>query len=79
MELLTAIIPDPSYYDGDKRKEIYAETPSELVSNIRAFINECCYGASDVGSLFNVYRDGVRVATATYNGKFHWADPLYAR
>lgn len=79
-DLLTAIIPDPDYIDGACRKEIHGETPEVLAKSAREWLLlETGYGASQVGSKFNVYRDGARVGTLMYNGKFHWADPLYAR
>lgn len=71
---LIAIIPDP---DGpDFRKEIYGDTVAELRTNTRTFIVDSGYGASQIGSKFNVYRDGARVGTMMYNGKFFKADPL---
>jgi hypothetical protein len=72
--LLIAIVPNPNC---GGRKEIYAYSTKELVANIRAFIVDSDYGASDVGANFSVYREGNLVGTATYNGKFFWADPLY--
>ncbi len=75
--MLTAIIPDP---DGpDFRKEIHGDSVDELARNARTFIHDSCYGASAIGSKFATYRDGNIVGTLSYNGRFHWADPLYAR
>lgn len=75
--MLIAIVPDPHYACGEKRKEVYADSPEELVAKVREFIEDNCYGASDVGSTFSVFRDGNIVGDATYNGKFHWRDPAY--
>lgn len=76
--LLTAILPDPEYLDGLKRKEIYGESPAELARELREWITISGYGASAIGSKFSVYRDGNVVATICYNGKFDWRDPAYA-
>ena len=73
---LTAIIPDPN--GRESRAEIHGSHPIELSQNVRAFIMLENYGASDIGSLFNVYRDGNIVATVSYNGRFDWRDSLYA-
>ena len=74
--MLTAIIPDPN--GREPRAEIHGDHPIELSQNVRAFIMLENYGASDIGSLFNVYRDGNIVATVAYNGRFDWRDSLYA-
>ncbi len=75
--MLTAIIPDPDYYDGAKRKELHGDTPAELSRAVREWIELSCYGASAIGAIFNVFRDGNLVATVCYNGRFDWRDPLY--
>ncbi len=75
--LLTVIIPDPEYFDGDKRREIHGRTPAELARDARSWIAVSGYGASAIGSTFNVYRDGARVGTLMFNGKFRWAEPEY--
>lgn len=66
--MLTAIIPDP--YGPDFRKEIYGDTIDQLARNVRQFISEMCYGASDIGSQFNVYVDGKQTGLLAYNGRF---------
>jgi hypothetical protein len=66
--MLTAIIPDP--YGPDFRKEVYGDTVEQLASAMRDFIVNMGYGASDVGSQFNVYEDGSQVGLLRYNGSF---------
>ncbi len=73
--MLTAIIPDP--HGPDFRQEVHGDNPKQLAAAAREFIEMSNYGASDVGSMFNTFRDGVLVGTLMYNGRFHWADPLY--
>ncbi len=75
--MLTAIIPDP--LGPDMRHEVHGDNPKQLAAAAREWIFLENYGASDIGSQFNVFRDGNIVGTLMYNGKFHWADPLYAR
>ena len=70
--LLIAIIPDPMYFDGNKRKEIYGSTPAELASALRKWVVESGYGASDIGAMFDVYRNNRKVAVLRYNGRFDW-------
>lgn len=73
--MLAAIMPTP---DGpDFREEVYGSTPESLVAAVREWIMFSGYGASDIGSKFNVYRDGNIVGTVTYNGKFYWRDEAY--
>ena len=74
--MLTAIIPHPN--GDDFRAEIHGDTRRELSQNVRTFIMFEGYGASDIGALFNVYREGNIVATVSYNGRFDWRDSLYA-
>ena len=74
--MLTAIIPHPN--GDDFRAEIHGDHPIELSRAVRQFLVFEGYGASDVGALFNVYRDGNIVATVAYNGRFDWRDSLYA-
>ena len=73
--MLTAIIPHPN--GDDFRAEIHGDHPIELSQNVRAFIMLEGYGASDVGGLFSVYREGNIVATVSFNGKFNWRDTAY--
>jgi hypothetical protein len=76
---LIAILPDPDCYGGSKQKRITADTPVELAKAVRAWVTESGYGASDIGALFDVYRDGLKapVATIAYNSKFIWRDPAH--
>lgn len=74
--MLTLIMPDPEYYFGGPRKELYGDTVSELRLQAREYLTDLNYGASDVGSMFFVYRDGARMGTMMYNGVFHKEDPL---
>ena len=66
--LMTAIVPDP--YGPDFRAEIHGANVEELAGNLRQFITEMCYGASDIGSQFNVYVDGKQTGLIAYNGRF---------
>jgi hypothetical protein len=66
--MLTAIIPHP--HGLAFRKEIYGSDVEDLARNVREFISEMCYGASDIGSQFNVYVDGKQTGLLAYNGKF---------
>ena len=54
-----------------------AKTPTALSAKVRRYIREDCLGASDIGSLFSVYRDSVVVGTLAYNGNYVWRDVLY--
>lgn len=69
--MLTVIVPDPDYLHGECRKEIHAATPEGLAENLREWIMlDTHYGASDIGSEFNVYEDGVEVGKMYYNGRY---------
>jgi len=68
--MLTAIVPTPDFVNGSSRQELYADDVQMLAKEVREFIMFNGYGASDVGSRFNVYRDGVEIGYLTYNGKF---------
>ena len=72
---LKVILPDP---DQLKTASFSAATPAELVKSVRGWIDENCYGASDVGGKFHVYRDNFAVATMGYNGRFNWNDSALA-
>jgi len=66
--MLTAIIPDP--WGPDFRKEVYGNDIKSLAASMRDFITNMGYGASDVGSQFNVYEDGKQIGLLRYNGSF---------
>lgn len=66
--MLTAIMPDP--HGPDFRHEVYGSTPEALVKAVREAIEFSGYGASDIGSRFNVYKDGKQIAYVTYNGRY---------
>ena len=72
--MLTAIIPDPEYFDDARRKEIHGNDSSEVARKVRDWISQSGYGASDIGSKFGVYSDGSLVANVRYNGTFQWCD-----
>lgn len=72
--VLIAVVPDPDYFDGKDRKEVYADTPDELVKAVREWITETGYGSRAIGAMFNVYQDGKFVASVRYNGRFDWRD-----
>lgn len=67
------IVPHP--FSSDNRRELYADTIPELQANVRNFITEESYGASDIGARFEVAEiDLPSGASAsgyiTYNGKY---------
>ena len=72
-KLLTAIIPDPDYIGGNSRTEIYGSDVEEMTRNVRTHIDDNGYGASDIGSIFNVYGEGVQIGTVRYNGRFDYS------
>lgn len=78
---LNVAIPDPDYLGGASTRVLTADTPKELSNAVRKWITESGYGASDIGALFNVYRDDAMVGTMRYNARFEWNDeggePVY--
>lgn len=66
--MLIAIIPNP--YGLEFRHEIYGDDVKQLASNVREVIVREGYGASEIGSQFNVYKDGNQVGLLAYNGKY---------
>ena len=75
---LNVVIPDPHYLGGASTRVLTADTPRELSIAVRKWITESGYGASDIGALFNVYRDDAMVATVRYNARFDWNDSALA-
>ena len=61
-----------------KNRIFEASDVDTLRAEVRSFILENDFGASDVGSIFSIYRDGNVVADLCYNGKFNWRDEAYA-
>ena len=66
--MLIVIIPDP--WNEGFRKEIHAADLKKLHQKMREFISDMGYGASDIGSQFNVYEDGKQIGLLRYNGSF---------
>lgn len=66
--MLTVIIPNP--YGLEFRHEIHGGDVKELASNTREMILREGYGASEIGSQFNVYKDGKQIGLLRYNGSF---------
>lgn len=68
MNNLTTTVPDP--YGATGKAVIAGADPDALSSNLRSFIVENGYGASDIGSRFAVTdADGSAVGDIFYNGK----------
>lgn len=74
--MLSVIIPDPDFTHGECRKELHADSASDLAKDVRIFIDDACYGASDVGGRFNLYRDGNQVGYIGYNGSIHFNEKI---
>lgn len=66
--MLVVIIPNP--YGLEFRHELYGDTVKELAANTRTMIQREGYGASEIGSQFNVYEDGKQIGLLRYNGTF---------
>lgn len=73
--LYTTVIPNPDFGDN-VRKQICGETASELARNVRNFIDDSGYGASDIGARFNIYFNADKIGKIGYNGSIHFDEPL---
>jgi hypothetical protein len=71
---LTAIV--PNFNAGFGRHEVHGDNPQDLARELRELITLECYGASDIGGMFSVYRDGARIGDVAYNGTFHLREEL---
>ena len=73
--MFIVIIPTPDFVNGECRAEVYADSIPGLQKEVREFIMLHNYGASDVGSRFDVTEVDLpagasHVGYITYNGKF---------
>lgn len=68
--MLTAIIPNPYGAGCFARHEIHGDDSRQLARSVREFLTYEGYGASNVGSQFNVYEDGKQVGLMSFNGKY---------
>ena len=72
---LTAIV--PNFDGGFGRHKVHGDDPQDLARDLRELITQECYGASDIGGMFSVYRDGARIGDIAYNGKFYLREELH--